>query len=99
MAGLSRHGNRVEHLFMAVGNRLVAQSADMGALPTLFAATQDIPGDTYIGPGGPGEARGYPAVANRTHYARDAQMAAQLWERSEQLTGVSFPREMAGLHR
>ena len=38
----------------------------MGALPTLYAATQDIPGDTYIGPGGPGEARGYPAIANRS---------------------------------
>ena len=39
---------------MAVGNRVLAQSGDMGALPTLYAATQDIPGDTYIGPNGPG---------------------------------------------
>ena len=48
---------------MAVGNRVFAQSGDMGALPTLYAATQDIPGDTYIGPGGPGGLRGYPAIA------------------------------------
>ena len=47
-------GNRVESALMAVGNRVIAQSDEMGALPTLYAATQDLPGDTYIGPGGPG---------------------------------------------
>ena len=53
-----------------VGNRLLAQSGDMGALPTLYAATQELPGDAYIGPGGMGEMRGYPAPANRTAAAR-----------------------------
>jgi len=60
----SHSGNPVENALMAVGNRVLAQSGDMGALPTLYAATQDIPGDTYIGPNGPGELRGYPGPAS-----------------------------------
>jgi NAD(P)-dependent dehydrogenase (short-subunit alcohol dehydrogenase family) len=95
----SHSGNRVEHAFMAIGNRLAAQSADMGALPTLYAATQDIPGDTYIGPGGPGEMRGYPSIANRTKYAQDAEMAAKLWAESERLTDTRFSLENAALTR
>ena len=55
----------VENALMAIGNRVFAQSGDMGALPTLYAATQDVPGDAYIGPGGPGEMRGHPAPASR----------------------------------
>jgi hypothetical protein len=75
---------------MAVVNRIFAQSGEMGALPTLFAATQDIPGDTYIGPGGPGEMRGHPAIAGRSGAARDEQTARGLWELSERLTGTRF---------
>src|SRR6478735_1664247 len=82
--------SRLENAVMAIGNRIFAQSGDMGALPTLFAATQDLPGDAYIGPGGPGEMRGYPAPANRSGAAKDREMARKLWERSEQLTNTSF---------
>jgi len=82
--------SKLENGLMAIGNRLLAQSGDMGALPTLYAATQDLPGDAYIGPGGPGETRGYPAPANRSGSARDEQTARALWELSEQLTGTHF---------
>jgi NAD(P)-dependent dehydrogenase (short-subunit alcohol dehydrogenase family) len=92
-----RTGNRIEDAVVKFGTRLVAQSAEMGALPTLYAATQPIPGDTYIGPGGPAETRGYPAIANRTARARDAQMARRLWEASERLTDVRFPLAMSDL--
>ncbi|MDA0181264.1 oxidoreductase [Solirubrobacter phytolaccae] len=93
----SRSGNVVEHTLMSIGNRLLAQSADMGALPTLYAATEDIPGDTYIGPGGLGEMRGYPTIANRTDYAKDADMAAKLWVESERLTGTHFSLDQSAL--
>ena len=63
----------------------------MGALPTLFAATQDLPGGTYVGPDGLAEQRGHPKVIGRSGAARDAETAARLWERSEELTGVAFP--------
>jgi NAD(P)-dependent dehydrogenase (short-subunit alcohol dehydrogenase family) len=83
--------NFVQSAFMAIANRVIAQSEDMGALPTLFAATQDLPGDTYVGPDGLGEQRGHPKVVGRSGAARDTETAARLWELSEELTGVAFP--------
>ena len=86
-----RTESAVQNAIMAFGNRLVAQSEEMGALPTLFAATQDLPGDTYVGPDSLAEQRGHPNVVGRSGAARDADTAARLWERSEELTGVAFP--------
>ena len=91
----SRSGNRVEDALMTVGNGLFAQSGDMGAEPTLFAATQDVPGNSYAGPGGRFEMRGHPTLVGRSKAAEDLVTARRLWELSEQLTGVSFPREVA----
>ena len=83
--------SRVENAFMAIGNRIFAQSGEMGALPTLYAATMDLPGDAYIGPGGPGETRGHPAPASRSKAAQDAETARALWALSERLTNTRFP--------
>jgi NAD(P)-dependent dehydrogenase (short-subunit alcohol dehydrogenase family) len=83
--------NVVQNAIMAIGNHVWGQSEEMGALPTLFAATQDLPGDTYVGPDSLGEQRGHPKVVGRSGAARDMQTAARLWERSEELTGVTFP--------
>jgi NAD(P)-dependent dehydrogenase (short-subunit alcohol dehydrogenase family) len=77
---------------MAIGNRVVAQSADMGAMPSLYAATvPDLPGGSYVGPGGLLELRGHPRVVGSTKAARDERVAARLWELSEQLTDVHYP--------
>ncbi len=74
------------------GAGLFAQSAAMGALPTLYAATAPgLPGDTYIGPDGFGEQRGHPRIVDRSTSAKDAAAATRLWERSEELTGVHYP--------
>ena len=75
-----------------IGNRLLAQDEDGGALPTLYAATADIPGDSFAGPGGFMEQRGR-AEARRAqaHAAKDADVARRLWDVSEELTGVRFP--------
>jgi NAD(P)-dependent dehydrogenase (short-subunit alcohol dehydrogenase family) len=85
-------GNVLFGLIGAIGNRLIAQSDEQGAWPTLYAATEDLPGAAYVGPGGLREMRGHPAIASRTGAATDADMARRLWELSEQLTGVGFPR-------
>jgi NAD(P)-dependent dehydrogenase (short-subunit alcohol dehydrogenase family) len=78
---------------MALGDRIgAAQPASMGALTTLYAATMDIPGGTYIGPNWPGEMRGYPRPVRSSVRSHDAEAARRLWELSEQLTGVTFPR-------
>ena len=91
----SRTENAVQNTAMAIGNRLFAQSDEMGALPTLYAATQDIPGNSYVGPDGFQEQRGHPKLVGRSGAARDAETARRLWELSEQLTGVTFPLEPA----
>jgi NAD(P)-dependent dehydrogenase (short-subunit alcohol dehydrogenase family) len=86
----SHSGSRLQHAAMALGNRLIGQSDTQGALPTLYAATQDVPGGSYVGPGGPGELNGHPAPASRSRTARNAELARRLWEASERLTGVRY---------
>jgi NAD(P)-dependent dehydrogenase (short-subunit alcohol dehydrogenase family) len=78
-------------LFMKLGNLALAQSLEDGALPTIYAALEDIPGDSYAGPGGPGEFRGKPKLVGRSKAAKDTDVARRLWDVSEELTGVRFP--------
>jgi NAD(P)-dependent dehydrogenase (short-subunit alcohol dehydrogenase family) len=75
----------------AISNKILAQSEQMGALPTLFAATQDLPGASYVGPDGFMEQRGHPTLVGRSAAATDVAMAKDLWLASERLTGVSYP--------
>ena len=84
-------GSTVANLAGAIGNRLFAQSDAMGALPTLYAATADIPGGTYVGPDGFRHMRGYPTVDSPAPQALDVDTARRLWDLSEELTGVRFP--------
>jgi len=84
-------GRRALDIVSALANRLLAQDEDGGALPTLFAATADIPGDSYAGPGGFQEQRGAPKLVGRSDAAQDAGVARRLWDVSEELTGVRFP--------
>ena len=65
-----------------------AQDAEHGALPTLYAATADLPGGSYAGPDGPGERRGYPTIVQASKDARDEQLARRLWDASSRLTGT-----------
>jgi NAD(P)-dependent dehydrogenase (short-subunit alcohol dehydrogenase family) len=70
----------------------MAQSAEMGALPTLRAATDpEVRGGQYFGPDGIGEQRGYPKLVSSTAKSHDRATQRRLWEVSEQLTGVTFP--------
>ncbi len=74
-----------------LGNSLLAQDARAGALPTLYAAVADIPGDSFVGPDGFQEMRGAPKLVGRSKRAQDAEVARRLWEVSEQLTDTHFP--------
>ncbi|HET8951334.1 MAG TPA: oxidoreductase [Solirubrobacteraceae bacterium] len=89
----SRTGNPLQNGLMAIGNRLFARSGEQGAWPTLFAATEDLPGGTYIGPDGRGEMRGNPTFASRSSAAEDEGTARALWALSERLTGVTYAFE------
>jgi NAD(P)-dependent dehydrogenase (short-subunit alcohol dehydrogenase family) len=74
-----------------IGSRLVAQDADGGALPTLYAAVADVPGDSFAGPGGFLQQRGPGTLVSRSRASRDPEVARRLWEVSEQLTDTHFP--------
>ena len=66
-----------DRLFMTFTNLIMAQSAEMGALPTLYAATYpDLAGGSYVGPDGIGEFRGHPHLVSRT-----AARATSRWPR------------------
>jgi NAD(P)-dependent dehydrogenase (short-subunit alcohol dehydrogenase family) len=86
----SNTGSRLQTIGLAIGNRLIAQSQERGAWPTLFAATADIPGNSYVGPDGFQEGRGHPKLVGRTRAAQDGAVARGLWTLSEELTGVPF---------
>ena len=89
---LQSHTNSlVWDTLMKVGNAVFAQSAEAGALPTLYAATQDLPGDSFVGPDGFSEMRGAPKLVDRLEAAKNPETAARLWTLSEELTGVTFP--------
>ncbi len=76
---------------MAVTNRLVAQSAERGALPTLYAATAaGVEGGEYYGPDGVAEMRGFPKKVKAIPDAYDPDLGRRLWQVSEELTGVRY---------
>lgn len=87
----SKTGSRLQHGFMLIGNKIIAQSEEMGALPTMYAAVEDIPGGSYVGPDGFMQGRGRPKIVKSTDASHDTEVAAKLWEQSEEMTGVSFP--------
>lgn len=72
-------------------NRAVSQPADRGAWPTLMAATADLPGGTYCGPGGLGQMSGTPRVVGTTSLAKNVDAQRELWELSERAVGLSYP--------
>src|SRR3954451_15512013 len=90
MAGPQLEGSRWREALGRFGNVLLAQSDEMGALPTLYAATEDLPGGTYIGPDGFAEQRGHPTIVGANGRARDERSARRLWEISEGLTAVTY---------
>ncbi|MFD8778458.1 oxidoreductase [Streptomyces sp. NPDC059916] len=87
----SHDGSALRRVFMQVGNRIIAQDNKAGALPTLYAAVEDLPGASYAGPDGFGEMRGGPTLVGRSAAASDPASARRLWTASEELTGVTFP--------
>lgn len=89
--GSDRSDESMQARLMAVLNKVVAQSAAMGALPTVYAAASPaMQGGDYIGPSGPAEQRGWPTKVQSNGRSHDLEAAARLWAASEEMTGVAY---------
>ncbi|MBF6340293.1 SDR family NAD(P)-dependent oxidoreductase [Nocardia abscessus] len=85
-------GRHMPALLGGPAMQLLTQSAAMGALPTLRAATDPaVHGGQYYGPGGFGGLRGYPVLASSSKQSHDPDLQRRLWQVSEELTGVTYP--------
>jgi NAD(P)-dependent dehydrogenase (short-subunit alcohol dehydrogenase family) len=82
-------GRKLGDAFILAVDRIVSTDADFGARQTLYAASQDLPGNTFVGPRFGLYGRTQPTWRNWP--AKRATTAAALWELSEQLTGTKFP--------
>ena len=84
-------GSTLGLLGMKAANALFGQSAEQGALPMLFAATEPgIAGGEYVGPGGLLNMRGTPELQESNAASRDEETAGRLWDVSEKLTAVEY---------
>ena len=89
--GVGLGHNRLWLWMMKIGNAIIAQPAQMGALPVLYAAVApDLRGGDFIGPGGFLGMHGYPVKTHSNPASHDPQTASRLWAISEQLTGVHY---------
>lgn len=93
-AGPTMEKSALGQMFMRIGNALLAQSAEMGALPQLYAASMpDVRGGDYYGPDRMGGNRGYPKKVGSNQASRDEDSARRLWALSEKLTDVHYLSE------
>ena len=84
-----RTGRKFGDAVMSVGTRVLATDADFGARQTLYAASQDLPGDSFIGPSFGMAGRSRPV--GRSPLAKRTATASALWDLSERLTETKFP--------
>ncbi len=90
LVGPQMEGSKLSlHIMTAING--LAQSAAMGALPEIYAATSpDVRGGDFIGPDGLLEQRGFPVKVRSNARSHDEAVAVRLWAISEQLTGVTY---------
>ncbi len=87
--GVARTG-LVDHSPLGVINRMpfLVQDVERGALPLLYAATQDVAGNAYVGPDGLFSFTGYPLVRKPSRAAQNPATAKALWQATAALTGA-----------
>ncbi len=82
------HATGLQAMLINGLGRILLQDPDQGALSTLFAVTEDIPGGSFVVPGGFGHMRGSPEIARVSQAAQDVALARRLWDVSATLTGI-----------
>lgn len=94
--GVARTG-LVSHSPLRLVNRLpfLVQDAEQGALPLLYAASQDVPGNAYVGPDGLFSFTGHPLIRRPSRAARNPATAGKLWQATAVLTAVTPSRRVS----
>ncbi len=90
-SGRMMEGRTLRGSILTAAFAVAGQKPEMGCLPTLMAATADLPGGGYVGPGGFAELHGTPRVVTASRVARDPEAARRFWEISELATGLRYP--------
>ena len=91
---LSSGPTGLTRMVMKMGNKIVAQDVEMGALPQIYAAAgSDVESGQFYGPDGRGEGKGFPTLVEPLVEARDRELARRLWDISAELTGVHIDLE------
>lgn len=90
--GIQSAAPKAMKALMVLGDKVLAQSAERGAVPILYAATAPgVQSGEYFGPSGPAEVRGrHPKRVRVSAKGRDPEDGQKLWTVSEQLTGVVY---------
>jgi NAD(P)-dependent dehydrogenase (short-subunit alcohol dehydrogenase family) len=89
--GPAMEGSKFGKQTMSAANRVLGQSAAMGALPEVYAATSlAVRGGDYIGPDRLMGQKGFPKKVKSNTRSHDQAVAARLWAVSEEITGVSY---------
>ncbi|WP_436929685.1 oxidoreductase [Halosimplex halobium] len=89
--GPKEEGSTVKLYVMRAMNAVLGQSAEMGALPLIYAATEPgVDGGAYVGPGGLFDMRGHPEPQRSSDASYDTDRAERLWRVSEDMTGVTY---------
>ena len=90
VCSLIEHGRIVTTLPKAKEARRFAERCITIGKKAVAATDPALTGGEYVGPGGFRQARGRPKLVGMTKAARDADLAAAVWEASQTATGVSF---------
>jgi hypothetical protein len=94
-AGPGMDGPSLQTIFLTVASSMLSQPAAQGSLPILYAATAPaVKRGGFYGPGGIGEFWGYPQPARFAPQATERKAAMELWQISEQLTGVRYSKAL-----
>jgi hypothetical protein len=95
VAGPGMDGPSLQAVILMVASSMLSQSAAQGSLPILYAATAPaVKRGGFYGPGGIGEFWGYPQPARLAPQATEQKAALELWQISEQLTGVRYSKAL-----
>jgi NAD(P)-dependent dehydrogenase (short-subunit alcohol dehydrogenase family) len=85
------HASGVQAAMIGFLGRFLMQDPEHGAQSSLYASTQDLPGGSFVGPGGFGHLRGRPQLITASRGAQNSALGRSLWDVSAQLTGTDYP--------